>query len=500
MKPKEMVFYKAHPIMIFFNLRRVLFLVAIPVFRGLIAVVQGGLDAWGQGIWLDLVIFSSMILIAFFRWFVCRYWFDQQGIWIKSGVFISRTITLEWDKVTTFAVVNPLFLRLFHASFLRIDTLGGGHRNADVRLYLHCDAADALANVYTKTSRQTKAVTKDESTFVPSFGSILALAFLSTNAFAGVIYIATFISQSGRLLGNRFSHMLLGTFEEVARSLAFHIIPPAAAAIAVAMVLAWLIGAIFAILRYKNFNIRRNGNALDLCGGLFTKRNYALTISDINYLDIRQNILTFILRYYSMYLAAVGCGKDKNDITCVIPFERKKTFEEISDSLFPEFQEGPLQVRPRWTGIMRYVATPVVLCLVVPFITVKGIRRFASWKTFILFVGLMVLVPCVLFLVVRVIEFVTSGIGIKDEFITMRFSHAFTIHTLMVPQEKIVKIELVQTLFQQVTGSNCDILVYTISEGKQMHKCRNLNKEEVEKLLKIPEASPPLKRKQRKYS
>lgn len=471
-------FRRAHPIMILYHLRSVLYLIIIPFLRGLVAVIQGGLSAWGQGIWLDFLILFGMLGISVLRWFLCRYRYDESHIRMRSGVFFYRDISLDWDKVTTLSVIRSLVLRPVRAVLLRVDTMGGNRRDADISLYLHRSDVQEMIGVYSAASGREVEEDKEE-VYRPSFPSILALSALSTNSFVGVVYIATFISQSGRILGDRFSQMLIGTFEELARTLAFNI-PPAAAAIAYIMLIAWLVGVIFALLRYKGFSVRRKGDSLRLYGGLFTHREYVITTGNVNYLDIRQNMLTYLLRLYSMYISAVGCGKDRSDLTCVIPFESIKKFRQRAHQLFPGFQDCPLTVRPYRDGILRYLSDPLLFCLAIPLAMVTCFLLLPSWFSFILFVGIMALIPALFFFAMRFTEYLTSGVGRADGLLTMRYSFAFTLHTLIIPEDKIAKVVIRQSLFQRIGGHNCDLLVYTVSEGSTRHKCRNLKRTEVE--------------------
>lgn len=467
-----------HPLTIFANLWRVLYLTIIPVLRGFFLALRGNLGQWLQGAWMDILVFLLMIALAVFRWWLVTYHFDAEGIAIDLGWLLRRHIHVPWERITTTSAVESFYLRPFRAVRLRADTLGGGADKADFTILLSHEQAERILE-----RGRGQGSGRPPREYVPQTSSILALSLLTSNSLGGIIFMATFISQSGKLLGNEFSDLLIGTFEEAARLLAFGL-PPAAAATSYILLSGWLIAFLLTFLRYKNFVVSRSGGTLNVSGGMFTRREYCIRYSDINFIDIRQSVATKVLNLHSLYISAVGYAKQKNDISCIIPTENRRVFSLNRERLFPAFSPTHRQIAPKITGFMRFTGVALFICAAIPLATWLLCRHFPGWRSFILFVGLMLMLPALFFLIVRIIDFSTAGIARSGKFYTLRYSKGFYLHTVVIPEDKIVGFELKQSPIQRLTP-NCDLIVYTRAETRFSHCCRNLNKARIQEFLHI---------------
>ena len=471
--------YHAHPLTIFFNLTRVVYLILIPVMRGFVGALRGDFAAWLRGAWIDILIMLLMVLIAVWRWWRITYAFDGRGISITSGSYYRRYTRISWNKVTTISVIRPLSLSLFHAVRLRADTLGGSFKDADFSILLTPKRAEAILCLL-----REPRLPDSPKDYVPPTRSILALALLTSNSFAGVVFIATFISQAGKLLGNEFSQRLIGTVEEAARTFSFGFISPAAAVLALLLLAGWLIAFVRVFVRYKNMSVSRRRNTYSIRGGVLTHREYSIASGDVNFADITQSLFTKILRLYSLYISAVGYGKQKDDISCIIPTENETRFGHYLETLFPGLRPSPRQFAPPRTGFMRFLAQPLVPCLAIPLAMGILLYLFPDWTSFILFVCLMSMLPSLIFLLVRFFDFRTGGLSFDGKNYTMRYSKGISLHTVVVPADRIVLIELRQSIWQRF-GDNCDLYISTMAEERSVHLCRNLRAKELRGLFHL---------------
>ena len=58
----------AHPIVILQYLWRFLFLLIIPLLRGFLYALRGGLLPWLRGAWLDLLVVGCMVTLSWWKW------------------------------------------------------------------------------------------------------------------------------------------------------------------------------------------------------------------------------------------------------------------------------------------------------------------------------------------------------------------------------------------------------------------------------------------------
>ena len=81
-----------HPIMIFENLSRFLFLLIIPLLRGfLYAIFGGSLYEWLEGAWFDLLIVFIMVAASILEWAFFRYTVYRRGILVRRGVLVRNS-------------------------------------------------------------------------------------------------------------------------------------------------------------------------------------------------------------------------------------------------------------------------------------------------------------------------------------------------------------------------------------------------------------------------
>ena len=469
---------RVHPVTILANLWRVFYLIVIPVLRGFVSAIKGGFAAWVHGAWADILILLLMLALAVWRWYSVRYWYDSDALRLRSGVFLQKQTCIPWQHVVTLSVVESFYLRPFRAVHLRADTLGGSFQHADCSILLNHKQAQELLDV-----RHELPMADPLRVYTPTTTSIVATSLLTSNSFAGIVFIATFISQAGKLLGNEFTQRLIDTFEQAARRLALGI-PPAAAAIAYALLAGWLLAFCISLTRYKNFSLTRTQSTLHITGGIFTQREYYLCYDRIHFVDIRQSLTTKLLHLYSVYISAVGYGKQKDDISCVILTENAAVFRRVYGNLFPTLPPEERQYCPIPSGLLRFIGTPLCLCLAIILAAALTILLFPAWSAFILFVSLMLMLPSILFLLVRTVDFRTCGLSVDAKHYTIRYSKGFYLHTVVIPVENIVMTELRQSPLQRF-GPGCDLLLYTRAEGRAVHYCRNMNKSEMQKILGV---------------
>ena len=467
---------RAHPVTILVYLGRVFFLIIIPVVRGFVSALSGGFMGWVSGAWADILVVIAMLSIAVVAWLYTIYQIDGEKIQFRYGLLLRRYKAIPLKSVTVLSVKRMFFLRPVKAVKLSADTLGGGAKHPDFTILLHEKKAEQIV--------ESMGLFDDgppEKSYRPSTVLIVVLSLLTSGSFAGVVLIATFISQAGSILGRQFPEMMIGTFEEVSRAFAFGL-PPAAAATAYILLAGWFVSAALSFIKYKNLTLTRQGHKLLVSGGMFTTRMYYVRYKDINFIDMRQSVVTRLLRLKNLYLSATGYGKQKDDISYIIPCGREPSFSMTRENLFPDLSPAPREHAPGFTGIMRFLGQPICSILAIAAALVIFPMLFPSWKSFILFTGLMAFVPAWFFLFTRIADYLSGGIGISGENYVLRYSIGFTLHTAMIPVDRVVLIELRQSFFQKF-GRYCDLVIRTKSEGRAIHRCRSLIKSDMHRFF-----------------
>lgn len=474
--------HRTHPITIIYNLKRFLIVLLVPLFRGFFSALGGGFQAWLAGAWMDILVVSLMFALSGAQWFFCSYRCSKDGLLVVSGLVIRSRLFLPREKLATICAASLFFLRPFGAVRLRADTLAGGNSRSDLSLFVSKAQAQRLLQWL-----EGKSDERFERRYRPRSYYIVALAAFSSSSFAGILFVSTLISQSGQLLGQEFSDRLVGTFEQLSRLLAFGL-PPAAAAVGYLLLLGWLLAFLTNFIRHKNFCLSRSGDFLSVTGGIFTSRSYKIAVDRVNYLDIRQSVLSCILRFCTVSVNAVGYQKHDDDVSGVIPAVKKRELGKTLLMFFPEFQPAPRALWHNPGALMKFVGDPAWSCILLPAATLLLRYIFPDWASFIGWVGFMLCFPAYWFLTVRLIDYRSSGIAREGDMLTLRYSSGYYLHTIVIPVDKICYVKLRQSPIQSF-DKKCDVLLYSFSEGRHRHHIRNLDRAAVIELLGIDTVS-----------
>lgn len=129
--------FRPHPLYILSNLWRYLFILLLPLVRGLYYVVinsfslTGGfqlavnISNWLQGAWVDVLSLLAFLSLGVLLWATFVVELTADGLLVRRGVFRREVSFLPSSQYYCVSLVAPLRLRVFGAQYLRVDTAGG---------------------------------------------------------------------------------------------------------------------------------------------------------------------------------------------------------------------------------------------------------------------------------------------------------------------------------------------------------------------------------------
>lgn len=456
--------HRLHPINILENLSYFMFLLIIPLIRGILSAFQGSLQSWLRGTWMDILVVGVIIALGVVRWLNCRFIVSDDGFLLKKGLLYKSYTFVPSDNISTITITAPWHYRLFGAVKFRADTVSGAKKKSDI--------AVSLPNKFVSTFLKQQH-TKEEQKYVPDTKYILFLSLLTSNSLAGILLLTTFISNSGKILGDRFADRLYKTYRTIVEILAFKL-PPLAAAVAYLIFFGWLVAFAANILRYRNLVITNNHQQMLIHAGFFTVRNHFITLSNISFIDIRQSLLAKILRLYSVFVYAPGSDKEKNDISVVIPASTKKELEKGMQCLFGRFQLPQNQLTPGWQSLSRFILTPIWCFVLNPILYGIAVWLFPDWKQYIQYICFTLFLITLWYFLVHFIDCLSGGVAYDGKTITLRYAKGFHLHTVMIEKEKITAFIIRQSWIQQLMKDRCDIIIMSYGEKRTIHHCKSL--------------------------
>lgn len=474
-----MEFQHPHPVQIIRNTSRFWLLLLLPVLRGFL-FSGGNLYVWMKGAWMDLLVLVAIVLFGYLSWYFNTFYVGKDGVYIHKGIFLIQQYVIPYEMISSITVENPFYLSPIRGSYVKLDTDAGNVRQADLSFVMKRKDVERLVKY-----AQEKLVGDAKNMgriYSPRLWYIAILSLVSSNSLTGVLFASTLISQSGNLLGKEFEDMLVTNLTKIAELLAFGI-PPAAAILAYLLLGGWGLAFLLNIIRNKDFSVNRRNQSMTIRAGILIPRYYCFNIGRINLVEIRQTLFTKVLGYYSVYINCAGYGKLKNGTSVLIPAAERREAMRNLNLLFPEIQFVKRDIKPRPVDFRRFIFIPTIIIVVFAVIIAGSYLFFPGFRGLILFVGIMIEIIPMLYLIVRMISYSHTGIGYSQEMLTASYTKRLLFCRVSIPKEKVSKIVYRQNLLQKSTGC-CDVIIYTYSEGTKRHIIRNLNQTEVQELLK----------------
>lgn len=485
-----------HVFSIFIDMSHVLVLLLLPLVRGLFTSLGGGLQAWLHSAWMDILVLFFILAFGFLSWWHTGFQLDGNRLILRRGIFVQRFRSVSLSQISWASMVRPWYLWLFGAVRFRADTPGGSSRETDFSMLLRRRDAQWLFTLLdgviplgdAASDSQSPALPKE---YRPRGFYLVLLSAITSNSLAGILLASAGISQAGDLLGREFSERIYGTLEQLTRLAAFGI-PPAAAALGYLLLGGWLLAFLSNLVRLNNLYIVRRGRQLYIRSGLFTRRSYTMDLRQINFLDIRQSALTKLLKIQSVFLYTAGYGKSKEDVSVLVPAASEWENDATLRGLLPELLPSPRTVRPNLGAILKFLMDALWCCILVPLASWLLCRLVPGWSQVIRYVGGVAMIPALWFLLVRVLDFLSSGLSRSGDTFTLRYSNLFYLHTVVIPRDRIVKVCFRQSILQW-KDQKCDVLIYSRSEGTKKHHLKNLSREQCALLFDLPGFVPPRK-------
>lgn len=460
-----MQYRRQHPVKILGYTTKNFWLLSIPLIRGLF-YLRFDVQAWLKGAWFDILVVTFILLFAVLRWLTVYYCFSDDTFYLKKGIFTMAHTSLSYSALTSVELEHSFLLKPFRASVLRIDTNCGGKRTSDIALTLKNKDVDALTE-YFKNLSPTEIIKK---CYYPSRKNLVFFSFVFSNTLSGVILLITLFMQGSKIVGKAFESKVFDTINSISQ---FFIkgLPPAALAISFVIALGWFISFISNLLRHWNFNCNRRGENILINNGYFTQRTNYLLENKINFVDLRQSLLTIIFRISSVHIHCTGYGKGKNAIAVLVPITFKREVLNTLRMLLPKFKTADTKIRPHKVQIGRFIFPPICIICVLSLLMLTFLLIFPTWTSMTLFVYYILLIPSVWLFIVKFIAAFRTGIGYTEGFLTAKYCRFYEYHCALIPVDKIAMVEIRQT-YNQICTDNCNLVIYTHAEKTKKHKIK----------------------------
>ncbi len=472
-----------HPLRIIRYSIKNIWLLIFPLLRGVnsFLITPEAVVEWLEGAWFDILILLCILGFGWLRWLLRSFTVRDGDLYMEDGIFFRSHCYMPMERLSAMTLETPFWLAPFRGMYLYANTAAGISDKTDIRLLIRRRDAVMFERAIPKMRRSAQHSCRYKVHPL----RILGFSVIFSSSFYGSFYLAAFWFQGGRISRDlleefQLNERLTQVSEELAGQLAG--IPPAAVAVGIFVVCMWLLSLFANLLRYGAFYMRTDKQLVYVRSGLLMRRRHFLQTEKINYLDIRQNLLTKLCCLFALALDCPGYGNTRGSIPVCLPLLTKRELEETVPLLFPGVRMQKNQLRPAWTAWWGYIWLPVLLATAILPTAWLIKRLFPAFDEVIGFFRLMLLIPILWKLLVQILSLLTSGVSIEDSCICLRHCRGLVFHTILAGTERVVKIRIRRNPWHRIFGK-CHVDFYFRSEVPRRYALRNVNYEAAKALL-----------------
>ena len=475
--------YHEHPLRVLRYSAKNIWLLIFPLLRGFRAfwLDRNWFYRWLRGAWWDILVVAAIILFGYVRWRCSEVRVSDSSLIHDEGILFKVCRTIPFSRISSATVEKPFYLRPFNAVRLRCDTSGGMFNSSDMKIMVKTSTCREIV-------RHLPAVTDDnklENTPRPTALSIILFSVFFSSGFTGTVYIAAFFFQGGNIARDLISSSISRITTETAKVSGRLLlrVPDAALGVGIFFIGSWFLSFIVNLLRYAKFDIKGDERTIFTSYGVLTRREHSISAAQINYTDLRQNLIMKMFGAVAVHISCSGYGAGRSSLPVLLPVRKEKHIgEELKDIglIWGEKNE----FRPKRTGLWHYIWQPTLIAAALIPLHLLAVRFYPGLSELSLFLTVMFEIPAVWFMIVKTAAFFTSGISVYDDRIMVRCCKWSGFHTVIADRKKLVKLVLEQTLFQKI-GRRCSVSLWFEGEEHIRFKVKSFDEKDAKLISQL---------------
>ncbi|MCL2013527.1 MAG: hypothetical protein FWG69_00910 [Oscillospiraceae bacterium] len=471
---------RQHPVKIIEGIFKYLLLFILPALRSAAALMKQGLtpdmiNIWLQSIWLDFLIAALIITPGFIKWLSVSFVINSEGIFVRKGLFRISGYSFSYDSVTSILLEKPFYLAGLGAVRIKIA--------CDTRLAKKGILSLTVKRIYgieimRRSLEQNRTEAAEKMSYSPQFSDVADMSLKHSSGLRGILIAVSLTMLGGKLIGRELQDMVLENLDYGAKAVALSAsIPHFAAVVSVLLSGGWIVSFIINLLRYRELKVIRQGGSLYARWGMLSVREYSIKPERVDYISIINSRIakTAKQKRVSVFLHSTGYASGKGELAVLVPAAQEDKALDVMSSLLPEIKPVEKQISPPKRALIYYIFPAAISVLVtVSATTAAQLIPVEFYKHTVSFVFLSALFPLGWLLRIKVQSFYYSGIGIKDDTLTLYYQKNFKFFKVSVLRGKSLKIVIRQNLLHRKAGL-CHIVVYPDFAKRHKHIIKNMD-------------------------
>ncbi len=469
---------KPHPVEIFSNIPRYFLILVVPIANAILNIGRE-IPQWDSTLVLSLVALVLILFFAVLRWHFFRFGFHGGKLYFSHGLFFHQRGSIKLDNLSVVHIEHSFLLKPFGVCKLSFDTDCPATSKSNFNVFASAEVANLVESFLYSREISVCSLTR---VYRPRIIYLTLMSVITSNLLAGVLIFTTFFSSVSQLFDTvEFQQRLFNTINSLAEFTS-NVVPPVAATVAYALLGIWGLAFFSNMARNTPFVLSRDNFYITIRQGIFTKRRNYISVDKINYLDIRQSLFIKILRIYTVFVNASGYGRRRGEVNVLIPAVSARGLCHQLSMITKSFIPTDVTSRPLGGAFWRFLRLPVFFIAVVPMLQRLANYFFPVFSELSDLATILFLAFCGWFIVLKTVAYFSSGVGVENGYVTIKYSKRLYLHTVVFPIEKIVGIEIKQSVFMK-RKSQCDVTFRIYPERFNSHTVRGVSKKQVQELL-----------------
>lgn len=461
-------YYKAHPLMAIRLVRPFLFVLVLPLLKGLIQYIVA--NTVSGILSLEFIALAIIILIGVLRLRAFRLILKKDAIIIEQGFIYKRRSEIPISKISSVvSLMNP-FDSICAAVTFRINTEAGIIGKPDYEFKLRKKDAEIVSKALYGVNK------RDPLKF--SVKRLALAAALSSSAVTGIIVSVPIISRMGTLLDIAISEILLDEINKTANRLNTFF-PPIFNILIIVLLVGYSISFVYTLISSLKFRLFYDKHNIEIRYGIFIRKRILFKKKRINNICIDQTPLMRLTRFFRMRAAVGGFGGEKGEKALIVPvgrrFEIKNTFSLGIDYFVTKGRilRASRNIKTLW----RFMSIPAILSF---FIVLSGsviMAVFPYFDRLVAFLMVVLLLCTAYYALLRFYNYRFGQIRFGDN-ICARGSNGINTRELYCPKENVGVIKITQNPVD-IRKKTCKVKLTVRSESADHVKVRHIDIESV---------------------
>lgn len=472
--------FKAHPLMILNFVKPFLFILLLPVIKGLLQYLT---DRTVDGVLgLEIFLFICLILIGILRWQSFSLVCDERigTVIINRGFLFRRMAKIDIEKLSSVQTTKSPLDAVFRSVTYKINTEAGNRRKSDFEFKLSVKNSTVVSGLL---------YGKDEPKAVKfSFLKVAVLAATTSSAVTGILVGVPVINRAGNLFGIGLSDMLLNEINNLSLKIKTYF-PPIVNVISLIILFSFLVSFLYSFFKYINFRLYLQKDKMEVRSGFIVRTRTSFRKTAVNNIKVEQTVLMMLLKRFAMKVSVGGYGDIKSESQVIIPLGRNKEIKDRLSEYFPFFLTGEKGIYPNRNNLTksRFLFWPAIYFIAVVLLAIWFSQRFDDLTRFILFLTTVLCSVVVCYAYLCLFEYLKGEISFGKS-VFARSNKGLRTYELYCPKENIGEIKLIRFPTDYLYKT-CRVKLSVRSENADSIRVRHLDyqtvKEQIYKCFNI---------------